>query len=34
MEADWCAEIQTKTQTVREAIRDAMAEEMRRDETV
>ena len=26
--------VQTKTQTVREAIRDAMAEEMRRDETV
>ena len=34
MEAEWGAEIQTKTQTVREAIRDAMAEEMRRDETV
>ena len=34
MEADWGAEIQTTTQTVREAIRDAMAEEMRRDETV
>jgi pyruvate dehydrogenase E1 component beta subunit len=34
IEAEWGAEIQTKTQTVREAIRDAMAEEMRRDETV
>ena len=34
MEAEWGAEIKTKTQTVREAIRDAMAEEMRRDETV
>ena len=34
MEAEWGADIQTKTQTVREAIRDAMAEEMRRDETV
>ena len=34
MQAEWGAEIQTKTQTVREAIRDAMAEEMRRDETV
>ncbi len=34
MEAEWDADIQTKTQTVREAIRDAMAEEMRRDETV
>ena len=34
MEAEWGVEIQTKTQTVREAIRDAMAEEMRRDETV
>ena len=34
MEAEWGAEIQTKTQPVREAIRDAMAEEMRRDETV
>ena len=34
MEAEWGADIKTKTQTVREAIRDAMAEEMRRDETV
>ena len=34
MEAVWSADIQTRTQTVREAIRDAMAEEMRRDETV
>ena len=34
MEAEWGTDIQTKTQTVREAIRDAMAEEMRRDETV
>ena len=34
IEAEWGADIQTKTQTVREAIRDAMAEEMRRDETV
>ena len=34
MEAEWGADIQTRTQTVREAIRDAMAEEMRRDETV
>ena len=34
MEAEWGAGIQTRTQTVREAIRDAMAEEMRRDETV
>ena len=34
MEAEWGADIQTKIQTVREAIRDAMAEEMRRDETV
>jgi len=34
MEAEWGADIQTKTQTVREAIRDAMAEEMRLDETV
>lgn len=34
VEAEWGADIQTKTQTVREAIRDAMAEEMRRDETV
>ena len=34
MEAEWGADIRTKTQTVREAIRDAMAEEMRRDETV
>ena len=34
MEAEWGADIQTKTQTVREDIRDAMAEEMRRDETV
>ena len=30
----WDSAVQTKTQTVREAIRDAMAEEMRRDETV
>ncbi|MFL2758324.1 MAG: pyruvate dehydrogenase complex E1 component subunit beta [Paracoccaceae bacterium] len=34
MKAEWGTDIQTKTQTVREAIRDAMAEEMRRDETV
>ena len=34
MEAEWGADVQTRTQTVREAIRDAMAEEMRRDETV
>ena len=33
-ELEWDAAVQTKTQTVREAIRDAMAEEMRRDETV
>lgn len=33
-ESDWGPDVQTKTQTVREAIRDAMAEEMRRDETV
>ena len=33
-EPEWGRDIQTKTQTVREAIRDAMAEEMRRDETV
>ena len=33
-ESEWGPDIQTKTQTVREAIRDAMAEEMRRDETV
>ena len=33
-EPEWGSTIQTKTQTVREAIRDAMAEEMRRDETV
>ena len=33
-ELDWDSAVQTKTQTVREAIRDAMAEEMRRDETV
>lgn len=32
--SEWGPDIQTKTQTVREAIRDAMAEEMRRDETV
>ena len=32
--AEWDTAVQTKTQTVREAIRDAMAEEMRRDETV
>ena len=31
---EWDTAVQTKTQTVREAIRDAMAEEMRRDETV
>ena len=31
---EWGPDVQTKTQTVREAIRDAMAEEMRRDETV
>ena len=31
MEAEWGADIQTKTQTVREAIRDAMAEEMRKE---
>ena len=34
IQSEWGADIQTKTQTVREAIRDAMAEEMRRDETV
>ena len=33
-EPEWDTVGQTKTQTVREAIRDAMAEEMRRDETV
>ena len=33
-EPEWGYTVQTKTQTVREAIRDAMAEEMRRDETV
>ncbi len=33
-EPEWGTTVQTKTQTVREAIRDAMAEEMRRDETV
>ena len=33
-EPEWDIAVQTKTQTVREAIRDAMAEEMRRDETV
>ena len=33
-EPEWGSTIQTKAQTVREAIRDAMAEEMRRDETV
>ena len=33
-EPEWGSTIQSKTQTVREAIRDAMAEEMRRDETV
>ncbi len=33
-EPAWDSAVQTKTQTVREAIRDAMAEEMRRDETV
>ena len=33
-EPEWGTAVQTKTQTVREAIRDAMAEEMRRDETV
>ena len=33
-EQEWDTTVQTKTQTVREAIRDAMAEEMRRDETV
>jgi pyruvate dehydrogenase E1 component beta subunit len=33
-ESEWGPDVQTKTQTVREAIRDAMAEEMRRDETV
>ncbi|WP_368187684.1 pyruvate dehydrogenase complex E1 component subunit beta [Aestuariibius sp. HNIBRBA575] len=32
--ADWPEGTEMKTQTVREAIRDAMAEEMRRDETV
>ncbi len=31
---DWPAGTEMKTQTVREALRDAMAEEMRRDETV
>lgn len=34
LEPEWGPDVQTKTQTVREAIRDAMAEEMRRDETV
>ena len=34
MEPEWGSDVQTKTQTVREAIRDAMAEEMRRDEAV
>lgn len=33
-ESEWGPDVQTKTQTVREAIRDAMAEEMRRDATV
>ena len=33
-ELEWDTAVQTKTQTVREAIRDAMAEEMRLDETV
>jgi len=33
-EPEWDTTVQTKTQTVREAIRDAMAEEMHRDETV
>ena len=33
-EPEWDTAVQTKTQTVREAIRDVMAEEMRRDETV
>ena len=33
-EPEWDSAVQTKTQTVREAIRDAMAEEMRRDERV
>lgn len=33
-EPEWGSTVHTKTQTVREAIRDAMAEEMRRDETV
>ena len=33
-ESEWGPDVHTKTQTVREAIRDAMAEEMRRDETV
>ena len=33
-EPEWDTGVQTKTQTVREAIRDAMAEEMHRDETV
>ena len=33
-DSEWGPDVQTKTQTVREAIRDAMAEEMRRDETV
>jgi pyruvate dehydrogenase E1 component beta subunit len=33
-EPEWDTAVQTKTQTVREAIRDAMAEEMRLDETV
>ncbi len=31
---DWPEGTETKTQTVREALRDAMAEEMRRDDTV
>ena len=34
MEPEWGPDVHTKTQTVREAIRDAMAEEMLRDETV
>ncbi len=33
-EPDWPEGTEMKTQTVREALRDAMAEEMRRDETV
>ena len=34
LEPDWPADVEVKQQTVREALRDAMAEEMRRDEDV